>query len=112
MNNGTSMFPHRVREDVPSMGERAQKTGKEGATNSKDPNGKLSLKERKFKAWIIGEWQGRKDRGNGGVGMAEWLGQSQQWTCASISLPSSFSFPCSSLEKLGFELEGDPNVEK
>ena len=54
-------------EKIYSVGERAQKTGKEGATNSKDPNGKLSLKERKFKAWIIGELGGRKDRGNGRV---------------------------------------------
>lgn len=54
-------FP--MESDVPSVGERAQKTGKEGATNSKDPNGKLSLKERKFKVWIIGEWGWRKDRG-------------------------------------------------
>lgn len=64
MNNGTSMFNHRVREDIPSVGERAQKTGKEGVMNSKDPNGKLSLKEREFKARIIGDWVGgRKDRG-------------------------------------------------
>lgn len=67
------MFPHRVREDVPSVGERAQKTGKEGVTNSKDPNGKLSLKEREFKARIIGDWgeEGKKGQRQ----MAEGIGQ-------------------------------------
>lgn len=69
------MFPHRVREDVPSVGERAQKTGKEGVTNSKDPNGKLSLKEgvQSQNYWRLGgggeertETNGRGDRTSGG----------------------------------------------
>ena len=89
------------------MDETAQKTGKEGATNSKDPNGKLSLKERKFKAWIIGELGGRKDRGNGRV--------VRTVTAVDMHLyfPTIFLlFPLILLEKLGSELEGDPNVEK
>lgn len=89
---------------MPTGVEGAQKTRECGVPNGEGPSGKLSLKERKSKTWIVRQKGRTADRGNGGMARAS----QPQGGSERLSFPTTF-LPLSLL--LGYELEGERKVE-
>lgn len=90
-NDCTSTFPIKClsHSSTPTGAEGARKAREWGVPNAEGTKGKLSLKEQKFKTWIVGEEGERADRGKGRQGWANHRGRSEPLS----SLPPSFSFP-------------------